>query len=122
VGPILHDWIHKHPSEAQELGWIVSQHENPENVIVTIPDTVVHVTQRRKPKASTPEERKARVNYSIRTPKDEENVLPEMEQVLRDVLEPELAEQMDDPSQASSYWVWSTAAAVIITERAGRKK
>jgi hypothetical protein len=73
---------------------------------------------RRKPKATTAAERKARVNYSVRTPAGEEMVMPEQCEVLKDLLEPELSELMDDPSKASPYWVWTTAASVIIQERA----
>jgi hypothetical protein len=73
---------------------------------------------RRKPKATTAEERKARVNYSVRTPAGEEMVMPEQCEVLKDLLEPELSQLMDDPSKASPYWVWTTAASVIIQERA----
>lgn len=45
---------------------------------------------KRRRKASTPEERKARVNHTIRTPKDEENVLPELIQAGRDAWADEL--------------------------------
>ncbi len=72
------------------------------------------VARKRKKKASTPSERKARVNYTIRTPRDEENVLPELEEALRDHLAPELTELMDDPTKASSYWVWHTAAVRVL--------
>lgn len=72
--------------------------------------------RRRKPKASTPEERKARVNYTIRTPKDEENVLPEWEEILRasPIIQAELSQIMDEPEEASSYWVWATTAKVAL--------
>jgi hypothetical protein len=69
---------------------------------------------RRAPKATTPEERKARATYAIRTPKDEENVLPELEEALRGHLEPQLAKLMNDPSKASSYWVWLVTAKVAL--------
>lgn len=65
---------------------------------------------RRKPKATTPEERKARVNYSIRTPAGEENVLPELEEALRDHLKDELAEIASSEGRVSSYKVWHTVA------------
>lgn len=72
--------------------------------------------RRRKPKASTPEERKARVNYSIRTPKDEENVLPEWEESLRasPIIQAELSQLMDNPEEASAYWVWAVTAKVAL--------
>lgn len=70
--------------------------------------------RRRKPKATTPEERKKRKTYAVWTPQGEENVLPEMEEALREKLEPELSELMDDPSQASAYWVWMTAGVKVL--------
>lgn len=68
--------------------------------------------RRRQPKAASPEERKARKVFSIRTPEGEENVLPEWEEILRTSpgLLSDLSEQMDDPEKASSYWVWVAAA------------
>ena len=42
---------------------------------------------KRRRKASTPEERKARKNYTIRTPKGEENILPEMMELAREKLQ-----------------------------------
>jgi hypothetical protein len=83
VSPILHDWIEKHPEEATALGWTVSQYADPADVVVTIPDTI-EIKPKRKPKASTPAERKARVNFSIKTPKGEENILPELVESARE--------------------------------------
>lgn len=111
VGPVLHDWIHKHPAEARELGWIVSQHEDPADVIVTIPDSVVSVEKpARKAKASTPEERKARVNYSIKTPKDEENILPEREADLRELL----VDLRGWKKNVPAYFIWEAAAHIAL--------
>jgi hypothetical protein len=78
VSPILHDWIEKHPAEAMALGWTVSQYEDPDNVVVTIPDTIEIKPKKRAKKASTPEERKARKNFSIRTPPGEDQIIPEL--------------------------------------------
>lgn len=99
VGPLVHGWIHDHPAEAQELGWIVSQYDDPADVVVTIPDTVIEKPkQKRKPKASTPEERKARVNFTVRTPKAEENVLPELVELAREKLVPVMGWDDDVPA------------------------
>ena len=90
VGPILHDWIHKNPAEAKELGWIVSQYEDPADVVVTIPDSVVSKPVTKRKKAATPEERRARKNFSIRTPDGEDQIIPELVQAGRDAWGEEL--------------------------------
>lgn len=76
----VHRWIHSNPKEAMELGWIVSKHDDPENVSVVIPKTII-AKEEKKPrakKASTPEERKARKNFTISTPRNEEQIIPEL--------------------------------------------
>ena len=70
------------------------------------------VSKRRR-KASSKEERKARVNHCIRTPKDEENVLPELEDALREKLAPEFGWKDDVPG----YFVWVAAAAAVLQAR-----
>ena len=82
IGAKLHDWIHNNPVEAAKLGWIVSQYEDPAEVIVVIPDELPK--KARKPKATTPEERKARKNFTIQTPAGEEQIIPELVQAARE--------------------------------------
>ena len=76
----VHRWIHDNPKEAMELGWIVSKHDDPENVSVCIPKQIVAQPEKkpRQKKASTPEERKARKNFTINTPPGEEQIIPEL--------------------------------------------
>lgn len=62
---------------------------------------------KRRRKASTPEERKARVNHTIRTPKDEENVLPELIQLGRD----RWADELGWTSTVPDYYVVTAAFA-----------
>lgn len=62
---------------------------------------------KRRKTATTSEERKARVTYSVKTPKGEENVLPELEEALREKLHEEMGWQDDVPA----YFVWAAAAA-----------
>ena len=61
-----------------ELGWIVSKHDDPENVSVSIPKGILETKKPRAKKASTPEERKARKNFTIGTPQGEEQIIPEL--------------------------------------------
>lgn len=67
VPPELHDWIEKHPQEAMELGWTVSQYEDPAEVVVVIPDKII-VEPEKKPRKK-PEPAKKKAVYSIRVPK-----------------------------------------------------
>ncbi len=62
---------------------------------------------KRKKQASTSAEKKAKVTYSIKTPKDEENVLPELEETLREEFRDEMGWKEDVPA----YFVWVAAAA-----------
>lgn len=64
------------------------------------------VSKRRK-KASTPEERKARKTYTINTPAEEENILPELEDAIRD----KYAEALGWSSTVPAYFVWTLAGA-----------
>lgn len=98
IGAGLHDWIHNNPEEAKKLGWIVSQYEDPADVVVVIPD---RVTKPRKTKASTPEERKARKNFTIRTPEGEEQIIPELVQAAREAW----AEQMGWSTTVPAHFV-----------------
>jgi hypothetical protein len=69
------------------------------------------VTRKRRAKqASTPEERRARVNFTIRTPQDEENVLPELVEEARKLLAPEFGWGDDVPS----YFVVTAALVKVI--------
>lgn len=54
--------------------------------------------KRRKPQAKTPEERKARVNYSIRTPNGEEMIIPELVDQAAALLAPDQGWDDDVPS------------------------
>ena len=109
VDDVVHRWIHDHPAEAMELGWIVSKHDDPENVHVYLPKTLVSEPEKkpRQKKASTPEERRARKSYTIKTPGEEENVLKELEEALRD----HLREEMGWSETVPAYFVWVAAAA-----------
>ena len=66
---------------------------------------------KRKKTATSPAEKKAKVTYSIKTPKDEENVLPEWEEIMRDKWREEMGWKDDVPA----YFVW-VAAAVKATQ------
>ena len=95
----IHRWIHDNPAEAMELGWIVSKHDDPENVSVAIPKGILEKQKKpRAKKASTPEERKARKNFTIGTPKDEENVIPELVEAGREAWAEELGWSENVPS------------------------
>ena len=104
----VHNWIHANPQKAMELGWIVSKHDDPENVSVAIPKGILEKEKKpRQKRASTPEERRARKSYTVKTPASEENVLKELEDALRD----HLREEMGWTETVPAYFVWVAAAA-----------
>ena len=100
IGTELHDWIHAHPEEARKLGWIVSQYEEPEDVVVVIPDTL----PTRKKRAKSEEPRK-RTQINVKVPKD---VLEDGEEVLSTLIgaaREKLAPQMGWKDDVSPYYV-----------------
>lgn len=99
----LHDWIHKNPEEAHELGWIVKSFEEPEDVSVTIPETVLA-----KKKARKKLEKIERINTQIRTPKGEQNVLPDLIDQFREKHKEEMGWQDDVPDY------YPTVAALVL--------
>lgn len=68
--------------------------------------------RRRKPQAKTPEERKARASFTIRTPKDEENILPELVDLARERLAPQMGWDEDVPA----YFVVTAVLASFLQE------
>lgn len=71
------------------------------------------VTKRRKPPAREREAQRAKVNYTIRAPKDESNLLPEMEAALREHLIPHFPAWSDD---VPAYFVWLAAGAKALQD------
>lgn len=69
VDPEVHEWIEKHPAESYDLGWSVRRHENPEDVSVAIPKSLVGEP---KPRAPRKKERpRNRATIQFRVPKDD---------------------------------------------------
>lgn len=69
VGPELHEWIHLHPEEARQLGWIVSQHEDPADVSIVLPDPSNFRAKREVKRG--PEKPRDRATISFKVPKDD---------------------------------------------------
>ena len=97
IGPELHNWIHANPAEAQKLGLIVSQYENPGDVVITIPDRLVKKSAAKKSDAP-----RKRSTVSVRVPKDVledgEEVLTTLIDAARERLAPHLNFQGDVPA------------------------
>lgn len=109
VGPEVHQWIHDHPAEARELGWIVSQYEAPDDVIVTIPDSIV-VKPEKKPRAKTPSNPREKKRLLVHVPADEENLLPETIEAAR----AHLADRMGWSEDVPDYFVLMAALASVL--------
>lgn len=98
------------PSSGADAEWIYVGELNPQ------PGSVGGKPKRKK-RAVTPEERKARVNTTIKTPKDEENVIPELVDAAREALAPEMGWDDDVPA----YFVITAAlSALLQSRRSGR--
>ena len=100
IGTELHDWIHAHPEEARKLGWIVSQYEDPEDVVVVIPDKLP--TRKKREKSEEP---RKRTQINVKVPKD---VLEDGEEVLTTLIgaaKDKLSPQMGWKDDVSSYYV-----------------
>ena len=108
----LHSWIHDNPAEAYDLGLLVKSHDDPSEVIIEIPEAFVQVKPKRKPQATTPEERRARVSTSIKTPKGEENVLPELIDSVRE----KIKDEMGWTDTVPDYFVLTAALARTLQE------
>ena len=81
-------------------------------VIIEIPEAFVQVKPKRKPQATTPEERRARVSTSIKTPKGEENVLPELIDSVRE----KIKDEMGWTDTVPDYFVLTAALARTLQE------
>lgn len=100
IGPELHRWIHDHPAEASKLGLIVSQYDDPADVVITIPDKLV----KRKPAQKSEAPRK-RTTVSVRVPKD---VLEDGEEVLTSLIDTarhRLQKELNHNDDVPAYFV-----------------
>lgn len=106
--PTETDWI----DPATGIGWVRVGLLNPQ------PGSVEGKPKRRR-QAVTPEERKARVNYTVKTPKDEENVIPELVDAAREALHEEMGWDDDVPA----YFVITAALSALLQSRtSGRRR
>lgn len=106
--PTETDWI----DPATGTGWTLLGELNPQ------PGSVEGKPKRRK-RATTSEERKARVNYTVKTPKDEENVIPELVDAAREALHEEMGWDDDVPA----YFVITAALSALLQSRtSGRRR
>lgn len=100
VGPILHDWIEKHPDEARELGWWVDSWQDPADVPVAIPDKLPTEKPRKK-REKGKEKARNRAVVSIRVPNDEKEdgagILDDLLDQARQRLAPVLGLEDDVP-------------------------
>jgi hypothetical protein len=100
IGNELHDWIHKHPAEARELGWIVPQWANPEDVVVVIPDKLPTPKKPRK----KPEPGRPKTRFLVHAPADAENGI-EVLTTLMDAAKDKLVKQMNWQDDVGAYFV-----------------
>lgn len=108
----IHKWAQEHPAEAKDLGWIVSQYDDPAEISVVIPNKILSGNGAKKTRVNlTKEDRKKRLTTQIRTPKDEENVLPELLDLCKEKLEAIGMEWKHEDQRDSYYYVLVTVLA-----------
>ncbi len=99
VSTEVHDWIHKHPEEARGLGWVVSQYEDPAEVVVTIPDRLTSKKSRKPLEPGRPKTR-----FLVHAPADAENGV-EVLTTLIDMAREKLAPEMNWNEDVGAYFV-----------------
>ena len=67
--------------------------------------------RRRRRKATTPEERRARKNYTIKTPKGEEQILPELCEAMKTCRN---AQELGYDEGTPDHFLWAAAAIKFI--------
>jgi hypothetical protein len=99
VHPEVHEWIHRNPEQAFELGWLVHGYEEPSEVSVKIPERLIEEPQK-LPKPTTKREGPVKV-ASFKAPDDD----PEAAQRLKDK-----SEQLRDKFNAHGHKIGKTVA------------
>ena len=98
VSPLLHEWIEAHPEDARKYGLSVSRYEDPADVPIVIPSTVVMEAEKKPREKHEKLPPKERVTTAIRTPKGEVNVIPELVEANREKHGPSMGWNPDVPS------------------------
>jgi len=74
IPDVLHEWIHRNPEEAYELGLLVKSWQEPSEVEITIPEQfagLMPVKEKVKREKKQGDERRKRRVVSLSAPKDE---------------------------------------------------
>jgi hypothetical protein len=100
VSAVLHEWIQTHPAEARELGWIVSQYEDPSEVVVTIPDELPTPKKSRK----KPDPTRPKTRFLVHAPADAENGV-EVLTTLMDAAREKLVKELNWKDDVGAYFV-----------------
>ena len=108
---VIHEWVEANPEKAMECGLWVKQNDDPAEIMVTIPEEALKKT--RKPR--TPVEPKERITTQIKTPKDEQNVIPELLEANRQ----RHGESMGWEEDVPSYFVIVLALVTLLNTEPG---
>lgn len=99
VPPLLHKWIEEHPEEARELGFSVSRYEDPADVPIVIPESILKKPREKKERAPQPPRNRATIG--IHVPKDEREdgagILDDLIQQARERLSEDMGWEDDVP-------------------------
>lgn len=95
----LHTWVHENPEKAYELGLLVKSHDDPAEIVVTIPEELLKKPREKKERAPQPPRNRATIG--IHVPKDEREdgagILDDLLQQARQQLAPVMGWEDDVP-------------------------
>ncbi len=104
MGHLVHKWAQEHPEQARELGWIVSQYDDPAEISVVIPDEILtEIKPEKKPRQKLAPRQRAVVQ--VRVPQDEREKGSEVLETLIDAGREEWAEDMGWKDDVPAYFV-----------------
>ena len=101
----LHGWIHENPEKAYELGLLVKSHDDPAEIMVTIPEEFAK-KPRKKREAS-----RNRAVVSIRVPKDNREDGAEVLETLIDAAREQISPVLGYDGDVPAYFVLTAVLA-----------
>lgn len=105
----LHEWVHQNPADAYELGWLVHSYDDPEEVSVVIPKSILVEAPKKERAKRDSAPRKRRV-WSVRAPADSEDgvqILEDLTQQARERLAPIMGWKPDVPAYYVTHAVFT---------------
>lgn len=121
---VIHDWVHANPEKAREAGLIVSQHDDPADIMVTIPEEALKKVSPLKGRKR--EAKRNRATIQFRVPKDDiedgAGVFDDLFEQCAEVLSSDSEGVATQGEKSRHYNVLLAVMYDFITARKGAKK